>query len=137
MVCGRAGSLAVRLAEWNPGLRNGFLAIQGGATPGRRLQRSMRDAILSLDIGTTVVKAVLFDLAGQELAVAEQALGLHRPQPGWAELDPEEMSEALSDTIRDALVSLCKAQGFTYVTLDLEGYRTGSMNEVLEIRPEA
>jgi len=26
-----------------------------------------------------------------------------------------------------------KASGFTYVAMDLEGYRTGSMNEVLPI----
>jgi uncharacterized protein len=33
---------------------------------------------------------------------------------------------------RDELVSHFRKQGFTYVTMDLEGYRTGSMNEVLE-----
>jgi uncharacterized protein len=32
------------------------------------------------------------------------------------------------------LIQFAKKQGFTYVTLDLEGYRTGSMNEVLEER---
>lgn len=32
---------------------------------------------------------------------------------------------------REALVYFFKEQGFTYVTIDLEGYRTGSMNEVL------
>ena len=35
-------------------------------------------------------------------------------------------------THREALVGFFKEQGFTYVTLDLEGYRTGSMNEVLQ-----
>ena len=34
-------------------------------------------------------------------------------------------------THREAIVGFFKEQGFTYVTLDLEGYRTGSMNEVL------
>jgi uncharacterized protein len=33
---------------------------------------------------------------------------------------------------RDVLVAFFKQQGFAYVTVDLEGYRTGSMNEVLE-----
>jgi uncharacterized protein len=32
---------------------------------------------------------------------------------------------------REALVRFFKEQGFTYVTMDLQGYRTGSMNEVL------
>ena len=31
----------------------------------------------------------------------------------------------------EAIVGFFKQQGFTYVTVDLEGYRTGSMNEVL------
>jgi len=34
-------------------------------------------------------------------------------------------------THREAIIGFFKLQGFTYVTLDLEGYRTGSMNEVL------
>ena len=34
-------------------------------------------------------------------------------------------------THREAIVGFLKQQGFAYVTLDLEGYRTGSMNEVL------
>ncbi|HSH27182.1 MAG TPA: ATP-dependent sacrificial sulfur transferase LarE [Wenzhouxiangella sp.] len=33
--------------------------------------------------------------------------------------------------LRQELVQTCKQAGFTYVTLDLQGYRTGSMNEVL------
>ncbi|HMA99704.1 MAG TPA: ATP-dependent sacrificial sulfur transferase LarE [Spirochaetota bacterium] len=32
---------------------------------------------------------------------------------------------------RKKLIDLCKSSGFTYVTIDLEGYRTGSMNEGL------
>jgi uncharacterized protein len=34
-------------------------------------------------------------------------------------------------THREAIVGFFRKQGFPYVTLDLEGYRTGSMNEVL------
>ncbi len=34
-------------------------------------------------------------------------------------------------THREAIAGFFKQQGFAYVTLDLEGYRTGSMNEVL------
>ena len=35
---------------------------------------------------------------------------------------------------RDTLNSICRKAGFNYVTIDLSGYRTGAMNEVL---PEA
>ena len=33
---------------------------------------------------------------------------------------------------RDEIVSEFKSYGFKYVTLDLQGYRTGSMNETLK-----
>jgi uncharacterized protein len=33
--------------------------------------------------------------------------------------------------MREAIVAAGKRNGFTYVTLDLAGYRTGSHNEVL------
>ena len=36
---------------------------------------------------------------------------------------------------RDDLVAHLKELGYTYVTLDLQGYRTGSMNEVLDLEP--
>jgi xylulokinase len=60
----------------------------------------MQEAILSLDVGTTVVKAVLFDLSGRELEVAEHAYRLRTPQPGWFELEPEEMWEAVVQVLR-------------------------------------
>ena len=33
--------------------------------------------------------------------------------------------------LREAVVDACKAAGYTYVALDLRGYRSGAMNEVL------
>ncbi len=33
--------------------------------------------------------------------------------------------------IKDRLTEICKSSGFNYITIDLTGYRTGSMNEVL------
>ncbi len=54
----------------------------------------MQDAILGLDIGTNSTKAILFDLSGRELAVAQQGYRLHTPQSGWAEEDPDEVWQA-------------------------------------------
>jgi len=34
-------------------------------------------------------------------------------------------------TLKDKLSEICQRSGFNYVTIDLKGYRTGSMNEVL------
>jgi uncharacterized protein len=47
------------------------------------------------------------------------------------ELGPEETNALLDADTRRAVVACARKQGFTYVTLDLEGYRTGSMNETL------
>ena len=33
--------------------------------------------------------------------------------------------------IKDKLTEICQKSGFNYITIDLKGYRTGSMNEVL------
>ena len=47
------------------------------------------------------------------------------------ELAPDELPRAVADPARSEIVSALKQLGFTYVTLDLQGYRTGSMNETL------
>jgi len=44
--------------------------------------------LIGLDIGTTSVKAGLFDATGRLLAVAAAPQPLHAPVPGWAEQDP-------------------------------------------------
>lgn len=46
------------------------------------------------------------------------------------EVAPEEIPRLLEEVLRQAVVREFKAAGFTYVALDLEGYRSGSMNEV-------
>ncbi len=45
------------------------------------------------------------------------------------EVAPEEIPRFLEPALREALVREFKEAGFTYVALDLQGYRTGSMNE--------
>jgi uncharacterized protein len=48
------------------------------------------------------------------------------------EFAPEELSRALAPSMRPLLVEQIKKLGYRFVTIDLEGYRTGSLNEVLE-----
>lgn len=43
----------------------------------------------------------------------------------------------VSAETRNAVTRLCRDAGYRYVTLDLEGYRTGSLNEVLASKEEA
>jgi uncharacterized protein len=47
------------------------------------------------------------------------------------ELGAEDIPRLFDEGLRREIVETFKTLGFTYVTLDLEGYRTGSMNEVL------
>jgi uncharacterized protein len=51
------------------------------------------------------------------------------------EIGRDEMARAFEPEINMALVSRLKAIGYKYVSLDLQGYRTGSLNEVLRLRP--
>lgn len=48
------------------------------------------------------------------------------------ELAADDLARLLDSDLRSRVVALCKAAGYTYVTLDLQGYRTGSLNETLE-----
>jgi uncharacterized protein len=48
------------------------------------------------------------------------------------EIAPEEMERALPKQMIDRLANSFRRLGFRYVTLDLHGYRTGAMNEILD-----
>jgi uncharacterized protein len=48
------------------------------------------------------------------------------------EIAPAELDRALNREVADELARRFRALGFRYVTLDLHGYRTGAMNEVLK-----
>ena len=47
------------------------------------------------------------------------------------EILPEEFPKLLNPVLRESIYSNLKGFGFTYISLDLLGYRTGSMNEAL------
>jgi len=47
------------------------------------------------------------------------------------EVDREELERALNPTVAAQFTSIFKALGFKFVTLDLEGFRSGSMNSLL------
>ena len=75
---------------------------------------------------------------------AEQALGAlgfrvyrvrHHEEVARIEIAREEMRRALDPEVSKAIASELKAIGYRYVSLDLLGYRTGSLNEGLLLRP--
>jgi len=56
----------------------------------------------------------------------------HHGEVARVEVDPGELSFALEPSIAQAIVAALKPLGFRWVCLDLEGYRTGSLNEALQ-----
>lgn len=55
----------------------------------------------------------------------------HHGELARVEIDPAELPAALDPAMARAIVMALKPLGFRFVSLDLEGYRSGSLNEVL------
>lgn len=49
------------------------------------------------------------------------------------EVNPNEFQKLLEEPTRTKIYDAFQEYGFTYITLDLKGYRTGSMNETLNV----
>ena len=47
------------------------------------------------------------------------------------EIGRDELPRALDIAMADRLTQVFKRLGFAYVTLDLQGYRSGALNEIL------
>lgn len=58
----------------------------------------------------------------------------HHGQIVRIEIAPDELPRALSPEMAAEFTRIFKALGFTYITLDLEGFRSGSMNALLGIQ---
>src|SRR6202790_4572278 len=70
------------------------------------------------------------EAALRELGFRQFRVRLH-DKLARVEIAPEEMDRALSSEMAAVIAKHLKAAGFTYVALDLEGYRQGSLNETL------
>ena len=57
----------------------------------------------------------------------------HRGDLARVEVPASEIARLCDDQLRDRIASEFRSLGFKYVTLDLEGFRSGSQNEVLPI----
>jgi len=57
----------------------------------------------------------------------------HHGEIARVEIAPEEMMRVFSADILQRIIGAVKAAGFHFVALDLEGYRSGSMNRVLPV----
>jgi len=59
--------------------------------------------LLGIDNGSTMSKAALFAVSGEELAVASRKVELIEPRPGVSERDSEKMWQDTAEAVRDVL----------------------------------
>jgi uncharacterized protein len=59
----------------------------------------------------------------------------HHGEIARVEVAETEMARMVSPEVRSIVVNELKAIGFRYVSLDLQGYRTGSLNDGIRLRP--
>jgi uncharacterized protein len=87
--------------------------------------------------GTSITPERLRQIDRCEAAV--RALGFRQLRARYhgdlvrLEVEPADIPRLAEPGVRDRVVAACRQAGFTYVALDLVGYRTGSLNEVLRI----
>jgi glycerol kinase len=65
--------------------------------------RWQADHVLAIDQGTTSTRAILFDSAGNAVALARRELTQHYPSPGAVEHDPEEIWRDTLAVAREAI----------------------------------
>lgn len=58
-------------------------------------------SLMGIDVGTTGCKVVAFDEAGAVLAQSGREYPLISPQPGWYELDPDQVWDYVCDCLRE------------------------------------
>jgi uncharacterized protein len=78
-----------------------------------------------------IQKVELAEEALKEIGFLQFRVRYHSEELVRVEIAREEMPKALSLEAFDEISRRLKKLGFKYVTLDLQGYRQGSMNEVL------
>ena len=85
--------------------------------------------------GTRVTRERLAQIEAFEADL--KSAGLRQVRVRWhdqiarIEVDVSELPRLLEGSLREHIVARGQAHGFKYVTLDLGGYRTGSLNELL------
>ena len=67
------------------------------------------------------------------LGLRELRVRLHEGELARIEVPPAGIARLADPAVREALSRTLKALGFRYVTLDLEGFRSGSLNDLVSI----
>jgi uncharacterized protein len=69
----------------------------------------------------------------RNLGIRELRVRLHEGELARIEVPPSELAQLADPDVRNELVRYLKDLGFRFVTLDLEGFRSGSLNSLVSI----
>ncbi len=83
---------------------------------------SVSDFILSVDIGTSATKAVLFDTDLNQVAIVRKPYPILAPHRGWSEQQPEVIFDAVLRAIREIATSLPESSRISGVSFSSQLY---------------
>ncbi len=81
--------------------------------------------LLGIDVGTSVVKSVVFDRAGNEIAVSRRMSNIIKPYSGWSEVSMEALWQDVAHTIKEVTASKALRNG-EIVGIGVSGVAAGS-----------
>jgi len=147
------GSLRDDDDDWRPGAR--AMAEAGAEAPMRDLGFTKKDVreisrrlglpTAALPSGACLASRIPYgeEITRQKLRQVEEAEGYlrsrgfdlvrvrHHGVVARIEVDPQRLADLAEPIVREEVRGCLTELGFTYVSVDLRGYRTGSLNEVL------
>ena len=81
----------------------------------------MEELVLSLDIGTTVVKSVLFNNKGEEVFVFENKCQTISPSSGFVEQDPEDLWKTVVEILQTSVKFIKNNQSIQALSIATQG----------------
>ncbi|MBU4438231.1 MAG: carbohydrate kinase, partial [Firmicutes bacterium] len=80
--------------------------------------------LLGLDNGGTMIKAALYDLKGNEIAISSSKTAMYQPAPGFTERNIEDMWQANVKAIK-GVIEKAGIQGSEIIGLSATGHGNG------------
>jgi uncharacterized protein len=137
----RPGNRAMKVFGARSPLAEAGLTKQDIRTLSKKLGLETADVPASPCLASRVIYGL--EITEERLKQIEQAedflrtLGLvefrvrHHDTVARIEVKPEDISKITSEKNRTVIVAKLKELGFKYITIDLQGFRSGSLNEIL------
>ncbi len=105
-----------------------------------------KDLVIGVDCSTTASKAVVWDMAGRELATGRRGYGLNQIRSGWVEQNPADWWEATAGAIADVMKMVDASrvaalavthQRETFACLDASGHAIRPAMTWMDVRATA